>query len=255
MKNIPITTITFDIPIIPHALRKLRGAVVESVMQHKAVFEAAGVPTELFHNHKEEVVIEASGQALPEKPSEERSFDYPKIQYKIRHKRIEIMGVGAGAQALQLWVSLAGETLNVNGEEVPLSVRDHHHEQWKPILLPETRTYRLNKWLPFNPKNFDLWHQTPKLKDKADILDKLIWGHLFHLSDGLGFELNREQVEIFVSTVDMMSFKDCYGIKKLALDITFYTNFNLPEEIGLGQGITIGFGKVQQIKKPTKNKK
>lgn len=253
MKTIPITTLTFELPIIPHALRKLRGAIIESVMQHKTVFEAAGVATELFHNHKEEVRAEAyveEEDILPEKPKDERSFDYPKVQYKIRHRRAEVMGIGDGAQAVQLWVSLVGETLTVDGQEVSLAVRDHHHEQWKPTLLSETQTYRLNKWLPFNPRNFDLWHQTVKLQDKATMLDNLIWGHLFHFAEGLGFEIDRKKIEIFVSTIDMSSFKDCYGIKKLALDITFCTNLNLPEEIGLGQGATIGFGKVQRIKKP-----
>ncbi|GEM_PF-2261558 len=248
-QTIPLTAITFELPAIPHAMRKLRGAVIESVMQHKAVFEAAGVTTELFHNHKEEVMI-ADGAPMPEEQSAPaRSFDYPKVQYKIRHRKAEVFGIGPGAQAVQLWVSLVGDMLNVNGQEVPLSVRHHHHEQWKPQLGEKLQTCRLNKWLAFNPQNYELWQQTPKLVDKAPILDKLLWGHCFHLAEGLDFELDREQLQLHVSTIDMMTYKDCFGIKKLALDITFQTNLNIPEEIGLGQGVTIGFGKVQQIRK------
>ena len=251
-KPIPLTTITFDLPIIPHALRKLRGAVIEDVMKHKAIFDAAGVPTYVFHNHKEQVPAVAGTDDLGEEPvmeAESRYMDYPLVQYKIRQRKAEIIGIGVGAQALQLWLSLAGESLTAGGQVVALSIRRHSHEQWTPRLGAQENTYRLNKWLPFNPKNFDLWRNTPRLADKAELLDKLLFGHVMHMKEGLGFEIDRKALELYVSTIDMMTFKDCFGIKKQALDVTFRTNLNLPEEIGLGQGVSIGFGKVQGISK------
>ncbi len=249
-KSIPTTTITFELPIIPHVLRKLRGAVIESVMSHKAVFEAAGIATQVFHNHIESELVATGGtDELPEEEVQSaRTWDYPLVQYKVRHRRAEIMGIGSGAQALQLWMSLVGDTLTVNRQEVPLTVRDHHHAQWKPVLNKTPELYRLNKWLPLSAANYEKWQQTPKLTDKAAMLDKLLWGHMCHLSEGVGYDLYKEDLVLYVSTIDMQTYKDCFGIKKLALDITFCTNLPLPEEIGLGQGVSIGFGKVQRIK-------
>lgn len=247
----PMTTITFDLPIIPHLLRKLRGAIIESVMQHKAVFEAAEIPTQVFHNHTEPK-LELAGdiEDLPEQEeTNDRTWDYPKVQYKVRHKKAEIMGIGQGAQAVQLWVSLVGDTITVNGQKISLTVRSHTHSQWKPELQEKPTLYRLNKWLPLSAKNYDKWQNTPKLADKVKILDNILWGHISHLMQGLKIELDKTKLELYTSTIDMQTYKACYNIKKLALDITFYTNLNLPEEIGLGQGVTIGFGKVQSIKK------
>jgi len=220
------------------ALRKLRGAIIESVMLHKEVFEAAGVPTQVFHNHTESQPAWAGGtDGLPEQEETSgRTWDYPRVQYKIRHKKAEIMGIGSGAQALQLWMSLVGDTLTVNGQEVSLAVKDHTHQQWVPVLQENPTLYRLNKWLPLSAKNYDKWQNTS------------------HMMQGLAITLDKSKLELYTSTIDMQTYKDCYNIKKLALDITFYTNFNLPEEIGLGQGVTIGFGKVQGIQKSNRRK-
>ncbi|MEO1054712.1 MAG: CRISPR-associated endonuclease Cas6 [Bacteroidota bacterium] len=248
MKSIPLTNITFDLPIYPKLLRKFRGAVIENVMQHKPVFEAAGVNTEIFHNHKEQVaVLEGGEDPLP--PGADRFYDYPLVQYKVRHRKAGILGIGKGAQAIQLWLSMAGEHLTVDGQEVSLDVKYHHHSQWKPGLLEEVKFYRINKWLPFNKKNYDLWRQSPRLTDKVKLMEKVIWGHLFHLGQGLEIDIPKDGLELYMSTIDLQTYQDSFGIKKLAFDITFGTNLNLPDEIGLGQNVSIGFGKVQRISK------
>ncbi|SEJ81888.1 hypothetical protein SAMN05192553_11810 [Cyclobacterium xiamenense] len=248
MKNrIPYTYLAFDLPLFPNHLRAFRGAVIENVMHFKPVFEAAAISTDIFHNHLE--LAEVGGAA--ENKQEDRmdtQFRYPLIQYKVRHKKAAILGLGPGAQALQLWMSLAGEYLDYKGTEIPLSLDDHRHGHWAPELGDKVQHFRLNKWLPFNAQHFQKWKHTPKLTDRVQLLEKLIWGHLWQALDGLELRVERRSLQVYLSTIDMMSFKDSFGIKRLALDVTFGTNLNLPEEIGLGQGVSIGFGKVQQLR-------
>ena len=244
MKTIPVTTITFDQQFDPAKMKNLRGAIIEDVMQHKSVFDAAEIPTTIFHNHKE-ITLGVDKDSLPKGAG--RHYHYPYIQYQQRHGRAGIMGIGPGAQAVQLWSSITGDHLTVDRRHFTLEVYQHHHEQWTPQITEEVNTYRLNKWMPFNTENLNLWKNTPRLTDKAKILDKLLWGHHFHLAEGLEFEIEKENFQLYVNTIDHQSWRDCYGVKKLSLDITFSTNLNLPGEIGLGQGTTIGYGKVQNI--------
>lgn len=244
MKTIPITTITFDQRFNAAKMKKLRGAIIENVMENKSVFDAAEIPTAVFHNHKE-IALGADNDSLPKGAG--RNYHYPYIQYQQRHGRAGIMGIGIGAEAVQLWSSIAADHLTVAGRHFSLEVYQHHHEQWTPAVTEEINVYRLNKWMPFNTENLNLWKNTPRLTDKAKILDKLLWGHHFHLAQGLGFEIDKEHFELYVNTIDHQCWSDCYGVKKLSLDITFSTNLNIPGEIGLGQGTTIGYGKVQNI--------
>ena len=245
--NIPITQITFDFPLHPGALRWFRGAVIESVMKHEAVFKAADVPTVLFHNHVP--VLEIHGEErIPEKANN-RLYDYPLIQYKIQHRRAEIVGIGQGAQAVQLWLSVIGDQLNIHGKVYDLTIYQHQHERWNPVIVADKGLYRLNKWLPINVEKHRQWKEELRLTERIKLLEASLWGHLLHLSKRFGIEWPKEKLELFISTIDHMSYKDSFGIKKLALDVVIATNLNLPDEIGLGQGVSIGFGKVQRIKK------
>jgi hypothetical protein len=245
------TYLAFDLPIFPNDLRAFRGAVIQSVMGIKPVFEAAAIETDMFHNHLE-LALADSREAEDALETPGNQFRYPLIQYKVRHKKAAILGLGRGAQALQLWMSLAADELDYRGKAVPLALENHSHGHWEATIEDKLGHYRLNKWLPFNAQNFQKWKRTPKLTDRVELLEKLIWGHLWQALDGLELTVDREKLQLFLSTIDMMSFKDSFGIKRLALDVTFCTNLNLPEEIGLGQGVSIGFGKVQRIRRISK---
>ncbi|WP_339904729.1 CRISPR-associated endonuclease Cas6 [uncultured Cyclobacterium sp.] len=249
MKNLSTYTfMAFNLPLYPNQIRAFRGAVVESVMKHKAVFEAAGLATDVFHNHTE-LVKQPAGVELPVQNLPDNQFRYPLIQYKIKHKKAAILGLGKGAQSLQLWMSLADEMLNFRGDKFSLTLDEHQHNTWKPGLEKNLQYFRLNKWLPLNGENFREWQKMNRLSDRVQLLEKLIWGHLWHALDGLGITIERKELQLFLSSIDMMSFKNSYGIKRLALDVTFACNLNIPEEIGLGQGVSLGFGKVQGISK------
>ena len=249
MKKITITNVTFDQAVKPAILKKFRGAVIEHVLSQKQVFASAEIATTVFHNHVEQVAVAADDEemVLPEKGGKGRYYHYPMIQYQLRHGKAAMTGIGPGAQALQFWMALAPDELQVHQKPFSLEVAEHHHSHWEPQIGNELHTYRINKWLAFNAANHDEWKRTLRLHDKAQLLDKRLWGHLCHLCDSLDIVLDKEKLELFVSTIDHQCYRDCYGIQKLALDITFQTNLNLPSEIGLGQGTTIGFGKVQGI--------
>jgi len=255
--KIPITTITFDQPFHAANLKKLRGAIIESVMKHKEAFDAADIRTDVFHNHIEKTLVAKlpnEGEHIKSENTDERYFHYPKIQYQIRHDQAGITGIGTGAEALVFWISTIGNELTVGGRSFSLTIAHEQHIQWTPALLPETNTYRLNKWLAFNPKNHECWKNTPRLTEKVTLINNILWGHVCHLLEDTGFTVCKKTLQLYISTIDHQTYMDCYGIQKLALDITFCTNLNLPSEIGLGQGTTIGYGKVQQLKIKQKRK-
>ena len=257
MNTIPITTITFDQHFHAANLKKLRGAIIESVMKHKEAFDATGVKTDVFHNHVEKTLTSVALQGnepITSANVTDRYYHYPKIQYQLRHGKAGITGIGEGAEALAFWISTVGGELIVGGRSFSLTIAQEQRIQWTPALLPETNTYRLNKWLAFNPKNHECWKNTPKLTEKVTLINNILWGHVCHLLQDTGFEVCKETLQLYISNIDHQTYMNCYGIQKLALDITFCTNLNLPSEIGLGQGTTIGYGKVQQLNTKQKRK-
>jgi len=243
MNPIPISTLTLNLPMRPENLPYFRGAVIQAATAHQQVFEAAGVPVNVFHNHGEAGPEPPPGQAPP--PNE--LYRYPLIQYKVHHQRAEIVGIGPAAKAPELWLAMAGGSISMQGKSYPLGVYKRQHEQWQPVVNGQLSTYRLNKWLPLNVKNYETWQQSPMLTQKAALLDKALWGNMFHLLEGLGAQVQREALQLFVSSIDMQTYKRAYKTTLLALDVTFCSNLHLPAEIGLGQKVSVGFGKVQPI--------
>lgn len=241
---VPISLFSSNIPIHPAHLRKFRGAIIEHALSLKPLFDMQGISTDIFHNHDEGQWADNGG-----KVDKDELFRYPLVQYKVAHKKAALFGIGAGAKAVQLLCATLDEGLTVDKKFHPLvsgTIMNNH--VWLPEIQESLQTYRLNKWLPFSPANYEKWCNTGPLTQKAELLDRVLWGHLHHCLEGVNATVDRDALKLYVRTIDMQSFKMCFGINKLALDITFSTNLILPDELGLGQGITIGFGKVQQIK-------
>ena len=224
------------IPLQLNEIRKLRGAIVEVVEKNQMVFKQAGISTDLFHNH------------LSTNIREDRSFDYPLIQYKVKHRKASIVGIGAGVKAIKLLVALLEQNISINNEIREVVIDRFHQTAWTPELKG-LQYYRINKWLPLSVENYEKWNRCVSLVEKAQLLDHVLWGHIQHLIKGVSKNVNKEGLKLVVHNIDMQTYKKCYRIKKLALDVVIATNLNLPDEIGLGQGVSIGFGKVQRIKK------
>jgi len=239
--SIPLTIINLDIPLYPANIKKLRGACIEQALEQQILYEEAGLSTELFHNHFEHYWHENKGE------KEENYRRYPLVQYKIRHRKAEIVGIGQGALAVQIWMSYAKDTISIGGKKYPLRVKEISNEHWWPLLTREVNHYRINKWLPLSPKNHHIWENTPRMVEKAELLDRILWGNLFSLAEDLAIEIPRDKLTLYTTNIDMQTYKPCHGIQKMAFDLTFATNLQLPNELGLGQGASIGYGKVQHL--------
>lgn len=240
-----VTTLTLDLPMRPEHLYAFRGAVIETVMAHQAVFEAAGLRTDYFHNHREQ----DQGTEPDTLEATSELFRYPLIQYKVRHRRAEIVGIGPAAKAPELWLAMVSGQLNMRGRKHTFGVYALEHQHWSPVHTDTLQTYRINQWLPLNVKNYEAWQRSPRLTDKVSLLDQALWGNVFSLLESQALNPDRENTELFVSTIDYQGYRKAYKSTLLALDVTFCTNLSLPEEIGLGQKISLGFGKVQRIQK------
>lgn len=245
--KIPLLTVTLDLPLHPNDLRKLRGAIVEKAMQHQRQFNQAGLSTDLFHNHIETNTEESNESSGDGGHSDGRHSRYPLVQYKLYHRKAELVGVGPGAGALQLWLQLAGGKLTIDGKEHTLTILHLQVDYWRPILRQSEVVYRMNKWLPFRADTYQTWRQTPRLSERVLLLERSLWGNLHHLMETLQIETPREEIILYLQNIDMQTYKQCYDIKKIAFDVTFATNMHLPNELALGQGVSIGFGKLQRL--------
>lgn len=234
-KPTPLLTVVFDTPFSPDRLRYFRGAVQEAATEmadNGADFTSDQLS--FFHNHGEE-----EGSVI---------HRYPLIQYQIKMRRPSITGIGEGAKILSTFLLHKPAKLETHRGDLKLTVAGLQNYSWKPELR-EPRQYIINKWLPLNPDNYRKWMDTDKLAERVKLLDKALWGNLFELAEAVGYSIPREELILHATSIDLKTYKKCYENTLLALDVVFTTNLNLPDEVGLGHGKSIGFGKVRQMSK------
>lgn len=244
------TQIKTSIPLKPFFIHKWRGAIIEQVLQHQKAFEAANIPTDVFHNHNEKKWNDPNVNQ-----ERNRMSRYPLIQYTCVDGKAGIMGIGKGADALRLLSDVADAQITINGQQHLFETEELTERTQRFEMQSKTQRYILREWIPFNPARHEEWRKTTRLAEQATLADRALFGNFFHLMDALEQQVDRKQLVLHASNIIREQYVDCFRIKKLALDVEIVTNCTLPLHFGLGQGATLGFGRIEPIhsKKHTKH--
>ena len=104
-------------------------------------------------------------------------------------------------------------------------------------------TYHLRKWLPLNQENYAKYMAMESLADKYAMLEKLLTGNILSMAKGLGVHFER-QVECKITAMEEPRLIVYKGVKMMAFDAEFKSNVSLPDYVGLGKGVSLGFGMV-----------
>jgi hypothetical protein len=239
MKTIQINT---SIPLSGKNIGKWRGAIIEQVLEQKKVFQSADVPTNLFHNHDENKWNDPQQKGRYDKLNQ-----YPLVQYLEENGKASLRGIAEGAKALQLWYALAGSTILLNGKKESLEKCQVNQATFDFQFTQELNTYRLDQWIPFTPKKLENWKNAQTLVEKAQLLDKALFGHFLHAAEEWGLNLDKYKLKLNVKNCIKHQVVDCFHQKKLAFDVEISINCLLPIGFGLGQGASINFGRISKL--------
>ncbi len=225
MKKLRLLAVSFDTQIKPWEINRFRGAVAHKV----------GLEHEWFHNHR----------------NDEGGFHYryPLIQYKIdtngHQMRPMLLCLEDCIEEAHHLFSQADWSLRIGDTRHELRIARLHVDQINLSVCERPITYRMHKWLALNSENFRHWQQLSGKAEKFQFLDKLLANHIISFAHGIGWEPDsRFNVKITeLLKEEWISYK---LVKKLAFTIGFTANINLPDFIGLGTGVSEGFGVVRR---------
>jgi hypothetical protein len=80
------------------------------------------------------------------------------------------------------------------------------------------------------------------------LLESILKGNILSFAKGIGWDIDRE-ISLRIDTIEKVRPVTFKEQKVLAFDVTFRTNVFLPDYLGLGKGVSLGFGTVRQMKK------
>lgn len=186
-----------------------------------------GVDKVLFHDHEKNGL----------------RYSYPLVQYKIIEGKAAIIAIGGGVASVEATISCVGKTLQVGRRKVLFNVVDTQLQRCLITITENTHIYRLSHWLPLNQNNYGMFSTLESLREKCAMLERLLIGNILSFAKGIGVYFDEE---IKVSIVDIEKAEQYLfkNVKMLGFDVVFRTNVLLPRYVGVGKGVSLGFGMI-----------
>ena len=170
-------------------------------------------------------------------------YSYPYVQYKIINGNIVIVGIDEGAELLK---KIAPEltTLSLD-KDYKITEKLIHEKEFDIKPSSEEKHYKfITPWLGLNQNNYKRYINSKDWKEKKEILNKVLVGNLLSMSKGLGIIVNKR---LYAKTHFEEKIVEYKGVKMNAFMGEFIVHYSLPDYIGLGKGVSQGFGCVKEI--------
>ncbi len=238
MKKIKTLRITFDTEIRNWEIPSFRGAMAKKV----------GYEHEWFHNH--------NNSGASSKDTDFRGFSsaqyhyrYPMIQYKTDRRggklRPMLMCLGNCVDEAHKFFSQPDWDIEMRGSKRKLTIANLDVKQYNLQVWEDEFQYNLFNWLALNTDNYLKYRAMDSLAEKLTFLEHLLNQHVVALYKSLGISLDFKANAKITEYRREKWIEYKRGNKLLGFDLGFKANVFLPEYIGIGKGVSKGFGVVR----------
>lgn len=175
-------------------------------------------------------------------------FLYPRVQVKVLDEQIYLIGIH---EAMDSVLSLSKTLTELNFGNITFEIQDFDIEEYNNqcIVSNDIMKYRfVMPWVALNRMTGKKYKFLSN-KDKPSFLSKLLGQNLLFLANEFGVTIN-EDIATKV-TVSNLSPKRVDEHKWGSFKGEFITNFKIPNYIGIGNGITRGFGTINCLSDET----
>lgn len=225
MKNLRMLTVTFSEEIRPEELEHFRGALVEKV----------GIQFERYHNHNN------SGNGSPA-----FHYRYPLIQYQLFRGRPRLVFLEDAIEDARHFFTQPDWDLHMHEREYRTSIAELKATQHQVGVTPgQFHHYRLRRWQALNTDNFQEFQSLETLVEMVGFLERVLSGQALSFFTGLDYRLP-EHFQLQITNWDSTYCTTYKNVKVSIFNIAFRTELLLPPGIGLGKGVSLGFGRVDQ---------
>lgn len=220
IKKIPLIVIEFKNTIRQREISRFRGAIISMLSSNNV----------LFHNHTEDGL----------------RYAYPLIQYKRIHGRAAVVCIKEGTESIGDFFSAYRQPAIIGEREMMLELDTIKADKILIQVWESMFTYSMRRWLPFNSGNYAQFQQLTGLEEQIVFMEKILVGNILSFAKGVGIHFEKELhcTVMDLKPAGIMKYK---GISFAAFDILFRTNVSLPNYIGLGKGVSHGFGTVVRM--------
>jgi len=221
-KKIQYLKIIFDSEIKSFEIPALRGAIIAKVGQDKS----------LFHNHIDDKKL---------------VYSYPLIQYKSINNKASIVCIDEGTEEMESYFTIKKRSIELSGRTLEMKVESLVLEPFELKISDRQFDYTINQWIALNQEGYQNYRKMESLVEKITFLQKKLVGNILSFAKGIEWKIEQE-IKLSIISLEEPKWCNLKGQKVLAFDCKFKSNVLLPNYIGLGKSVSLGFGVIKEIR-------
>lgn len=218
MKQIKVLTVSFDTKIENFEIPAFRGAIVEK----------AGRDSTLFHNHLSQDTF---------------LYKYPLIQYKTISGRPAIVCIDQGVDEIHKYFENRDWSIKISDRHLEMKIHQLNMNQFTMQVWDKKWFYTIYNWIALNQDNYQKYLAMESLADQISFLENTLKANILSFAKGIGWEVDKT-IELSIRQVLMTKPVKLKGQKVLGFTLDFSTNVFVPNYIGLGKSVSLGYGVV-----------
>lgn len=219
LKKVRVLQVHFENEIQAWEVPAFRGAVIHT----------AGLQHILFHNHKDTKFL----------------YSYPLIQYKQVDKKPMLMSIDQGIEEIHHFFEKMQLGILLGDRPYELKIEKLNMNQFTMQVWDKLWEYGIRNWVALNQENYPIFIKMEALTEKISFLENLLKANILSFAKGIAWEIEKpiEAKIKYLSEPRLVSLK---GKKVMSFNCDFSTNVFLPNYIGLGKSVALGFGVIFQ---------
>ena len=218
MNNLQTLVIQFSNDIFQWEVPLFRGSVIDA-MENTNI---------LFHNHLDDDTFR---------------YRYPLIQYKRIGGKAAIVCVGEGTEVIGEFFNNANFNMQIGERTLSMEVERMDAKRTLVQVWDTEFRYTLRKWLPLSSDNYRTYQSLEGIVEQCAFLQNILIGNILSFCKGVGITIEQEIKCVITQIMETRTYT-YKGVKMQGFDVEFKSNISLPDYIGLGKGVSLGFGMV-----------
>lgn len=173
-------------------------------------------------------------------------YSYPLIQYKRIQKKAAIFCIGEGVEAIGHFLVAQKFGIQLGERSVQLAIETVYPKRNLVQTWDSTFRYHLRNWLALNSENYQKYKELDEMTTRISFLENILIGNLLSFAKGMKIDI-KEQIVCKMLSLDEPRLISVKGVKMMAFDAEFKTNLSLPDYMGIGKHVSIGYGTVVRV--------
>ena len=222
-KKIRVLQVVFDTEIKAYEIPAFRGAIVKKV----------GLENILYHNH-----LNGNGFL----------YKYPLIQYKIIKRHPAIICVDYGVDEIHKFFENQDWSIKISDRWLDMKIEHLNMNQFTMNVWDKMFRYNIKNWIALNAENYQKYQELEGIVEQTQFLEKKLVGNILSFAKGIEWTVE-SKIKLNITKILDTRLVNLKGQKLMGFNLDFKTNIFLPNYIGLGKSVSLGYGNIREIKK------